>query len=341
MPVISMMLLQILGRCPGYFTVVAFSTHPCWNGRCALKKANVIALSQPFLHSIRLRSHSRTTQLYNQLNERRSDRMEQKFRLLDILQSGLSRMRSVVSLSTFCVPALRRRLSVFTACFLIFFSVFIRGFNGMLPPSAFAASASSTSTAVLTERLLDKTSPSLDAMIDKYIRQHMFDDDLSVLDPVAGTYRESYSDMTIGRYPAALREIVSDALRGTKFDLTPSAEVRPKLDVGAALTSAINFIQKRLGLSEMTATILLAVGFVLAGPSLFLFTGMMVGGISKRNMDKVFKKRYGDTYTVDATIKKEPTVEAPPDEEDDDDDDEDDDEDDEEEDDDGKDKRKK
>jgi hypothetical protein len=50
-------------------------------------------------------------------------------------------------------------------------------------------------------------------------------------------------------------------------------------------------------------------------------------------MDQVFKKRYGDTYTVDATIKQEPTVEAPPDEDDDDadgDDDDDDDDDDEE-----------
>jgi hypothetical protein len=44
---------------------------------------------------------------------------------------------------------------------------------------------------------------------------------------------------------------------------------------------------------------------------------MMVGGISQRNMEKVFKKRNGDTYLVNATIEVEPVVEAPADDEDD------------------------
>jgi hypothetical protein len=55
-----------------------------------------------------------------------------------------------------------------------------------------------------------------------------------------------------------------------------------------------------------------------------LFGMMMIGGVSKRNMNKVMKQRYGDTYTVDATIKPEEDVEAPDDEDDDEDDDDDD-----------------
>ena len=80
---------------------------------------------------------------------------------------------------------------------------------------------------------------------------------------------------------------------------------------------------------------MIAASFVVAGPSAFLFVGMVIGGASKRNMNKVMKKRYGDSYTVDATIRTEEDVEAPDDDEDDEDeddevDDEDDDEDDEE-----------
>jgi hypothetical protein len=246
------------------------------------------------------------------------------------------------------ISSIRRRIGVLATSFLLVWGVFLGGLPMMpsQPPTANAASTTTTSsttatttttTTARTERWLDQTSPTLDAMIDKYIRQHMFDDDVSMLDPITGTYREAYDDTTTGRYPAALRDIVTDTLRDTKLDpLLPSSSssssfqnggTRVPFDVGSLLTRTISLLQKRIGLSEMGATIVLALGFVLAGPSLFLFAGMMVGGISKRNMDQVFKKRYGDTYTVDATIKQEPTVEAPPDEDDGDDGDDDDDDD--------------
>jgi hypothetical protein len=233
------------------------------------------------------------------------------------------------------ISSIRRRIGVLATSFLLVCGVCLGGLP-MMPSQPPMANAASTTTTARTERWLDQTSPTLDAMIDKYIRQHMFDDDVSMLDPITGTYREAFDDTTTGRYPTALREIVTDTLRDTKLDpLLPSSSSSlslqnggtrvPSFDVGSLLTRTISLLQKRIGLSEMGATIVLALGFVLAGPSLFLFAGMMVGGISKRNMDQVFKKRYGDTYTVDATIKQEPTVEAPPDEDDGDDDDDDDD----------------
>jgi hypothetical protein len=340
-PFLSVLLLHMLCGLPiyrkGYFAVGAFSAQRSLHRHSILNPTGVAILNYRSVCSVGQRSKCRTTVLYEQVHQPAPEALKRTLGLREKLQNSWNWTSKVISLSIWHGPTLRRHLSKFTACFLILFSVWFQSV-AMRPPSAYAAAASSASTSVLTERLLDKTSPSLAAMIDKYIRQHMFDDDLSLLDPISGTYREAYSDMTTGRYPAALREIVSDSLRGTKFDLAPPTEAVPKLDVGALLTRTIAFLQKRLGLTELAATIVLAIGFVLAGPSLFLFTGMMVGGISKRNMDNVFKKRYGDTYTVDATIKQEPTVEAPPDEEDDEDDEseEDDDEDDED-----KDKRKK
>jgi hypothetical protein len=200
------------------------------------------------------------------------------------------------------------------------------------PPVAHAAST--TATAAKMERVFDRISQSdVDQIIHHYVQQHMFDDDMSVTDPVVGTYREAYTDHMTPKYPMALRQIITDSFRGsTTTASTSNVSKRPPLDVGLVLTQTIQLLQRTLGCTEMTATIVLSIAFVVAGPSAFLLFGMIVGGISKRNMDQVFKKRYGETYTVDATIKKEPVVELPSDddEEEDDDDDDDNDEDDDE-----------
>jgi hypothetical protein len=55
---------------------------------------------------------------------------------------------------------------------------------------------------------------------------------------------------------------------------------------------------------------------------------MMIGAQNKRSINRLMKKPYGETYTVDATIKVEEDVEVPDDDEDIDDDDGDDEEDD-------------
>lgn len=214
--------------------------------------------------------------------------------------------------------SVRRRVVILTAGLMFWWS----STAGVLmaPPVAHAVSRTT-----VTERLLEKTSPDLDTIIDRYVQQHMFDDDLSVTDPIGSTYREAYHDAVTGRHPADLREITADVLQGSKLVGQHQQNDRISLgdSIGSLLTGAVSFLQKRVGVSETVATMVLAAAFVVAGPSIFLFAGMMVGGISKRNMDKTFKKRYGDTYSVDATIKQEPVVEAPPDEEDDEGDDED------------------
>lgn len=175
----------------------------------------------------------------------------------------------------------------------------------------------------LQERILSATSPSLDKIVDRYVEKYMFEDDS--YDPVESLYREAYNDATQGTYPKALKEVTASVLgqESSKGVVEKSGGNA----FGSLLTSALGLLQKR-GLSEGVAIAVIAASFVVAGPFAFLVVGMVIGGASKRNMNKVMKKRYGDTYTVDATIRTEEDVEAP-DDEDDDDDEEDDDDDDE------------
>jgi hypothetical protein len=211
--------------------------------------------------------------------------------------------------------------------------------GGMAVTSSLPSHASASSASTLAGRLesvLERTSPNVDKIVDRYVRSHMFDDD--AYDPIESLYREAFHDATTGQHPGALAEITGSVLGGTAAgaaDKSKKLMSAPTSEGFATwLTSTIQKLVQK-GWSESSAILLLAGVFVIAGPSLFLFVGMIIGGISKRNIQSVMKKRYGDTYTVDATIRTEESVEAPDDEDDDDgDDDEDEDDDDKDEDDD-------
>ena len=180
-------------------------------------------------------------------------------------------------------------------------------------------------TTPVVERFLEKTSPSLDTMIDRYVKEHMFNDD--TYDPIESSYREAYDDAVKGTYPQALREVTgfgsssstqvsSPTQTGETTKTNPIAKFFSNVDIGALLTSLLAFLQNKLRLSESAAMMVLAAIFVVAGPFAFLLTGVVVGGMAKRNLNRTLKKRYGDTYTVDATMKTEESVEAPDDEDD-------------------------
>ena len=267
-------------------------------------------------------------------------------RKITALQQALLSIRSVLlRLQLLPLQRIRHSILVFVTSFLLIWNIGSLGLSSSLSspfpflttPVAHAASSTSTITAssntALTERMLDRISNSdVDKIIHQYVQKHMFDDDLSASDPIVGTYREAHYDHTLPqKYPMMLRNIITETFRGTKLMDTSSSSLLsasnvakpPPLDVGLLLTRTVQLLQKTLGLTELTATIVLAITFVVAGPSVFLLFGMIVGGISKRNMDQIFKKRYGETYTVDATIKQEPVIELPSEDDDDDDDDDD------------------
>lgn len=203
-----------------------------------------------------------------------------------------------------------------SAMALLFTTLFWFGAAGVHAP----ISQASTAPTARIERVLSSTSPSLDKIVDRYVRKHMFDDD--TFDPVESAYREAYEDATVGAYPQTLKEITSGTL-GQESNGLASRDGSESSGIGALLTSVVGALKKR-GLSESAAIVVLAGLFVVAGPCTFLFTGMIIGGMSKRSINRTMKQRYGDTYTVDATMKPEESVEAPEDddEEDDDDDDE-------------------
>lgn len=134
-------------------------------------------------------------------------------------------------------------------------------------------------------------SSSLDKIVDRYVQNHMFDDD--VYDPIESTYREAMNDNSKGSHPRKISEITAEVLGQ---DVVKAERKASASGIGGMLLNAVNFLQKR-GLSETTAVLLLAGTFVVVGPGAFLVVGMMVGSQSKRQINSVMKKRYGDTYT--------------------------------------------
>ena len=129
-------------------------------------------------------------------------------------------------------------------------------------------------------------------MVDRYVKEHMFDDD--VYDPIESTYREAVEDSMRGTYPKKLSEITS-AILGT--DSVKTDKKTSATGVMGLLTAGIDKLQRNAGLSETTAILVLATAFVLAGPVIFVFLGMILGNASKRQIRGVMKRRYGDTYT--------------------------------------------
>jgi len=203
---------------------------------------------------------------------------------------------------------LRRPLMILAASMMVWF--------GSAAVKSTPAHASTTPAAVEAPKSI--MSPSLGQMVDRYVKDHMFADD--VYEPVESIYREAINDRVKGAHPKALSEITSSILGqdGIKVEKTSSSST-----LGDKLMATVNFLQRK-GLSETSAILLLTGSLVVAGPVLFLLVATMAGSQSKRQIKSVMKKRYGDTYTVDATVKQEEDVELP--DEDDDDDDEDDDE---------------
>ena len=185
----------------------------------------------------------------------------------------------------------------------------------VLPAQASSTAVSTSSLPSPKERLL--ASSKADALVDRYVQQHLFHDDLGK-DPIASIYREGFYDAVQGKYPAAVQQVTADVWGGAAQGGATSIQ---RTDRGNLFTAALQVLQKRLGLDQGAALAVLAAGCVVAAPFSFLVVGMIIGGASKRNMNRVMKKRYGDTYTVDATIKTEEDVEAPDDDEDEDDED--------------------
>jgi hypothetical protein len=158
------------------------------------------------------------------------------------------------------------------------------------PSHASSAAAAAPTTSTLVPKSL--TSASLDQIVDRYVKSHMFDDD--VYDPVESTYREAVDDKVRGAYPRALKEVTSSVLGQDSVAITKPAVRGAR--IGNLLVTAAKFVEERAGLSEATAVLILA--FVLVGsvPLTFVSLAAITGNFSKRNINKTMKQRYGNTY---------------------------------------------
>ncbi|KAG7356042.1 hypothetical protein IV203_000728 [Nitzschia inconspicua] len=201
--------------------------------------------------------------------------------------------------------------------FIVVCTAFLFCFGAFGGPTEAKASSPPTASASPTVVQVSRNffSPSVDQIVDKYVKDHMFDDD--VYDPVESVYREAMDDRIHGTYPKALKEITSSVLGQDVIKAEKSAS---GTSVGNTLVKMVGFLRQK-GLSETQAIVLLTGGLVVGTPTVLFAILMMVGAQNKRSINRLMKKRYGETYTVDATIKEEEDVVAPDEDEDDDDED--------------------
>ena len=203
---------------------------------------------------------------------------------------------------------LKSRQSILTMCTVILFWFGAAATHTQVSHG----SSSSTTTGVISRNNI--FSSSLDQIVDKYVKSHMFDDD--TYDPVESIYREAMDDRLKGSYPKDLKETTSSVLGQSVVKADKKAS---GAGFSGVLMKSVGFLRKQ-GLSEMQAIALLTSFFVIGVPAFCFMTLMQIATQNKRSMNRLMKKRYGETYTVDASEKIEEDVDAPDDDDDDDDD---------------------
>lgn len=201
---------------------------------------------------------------------------------------------------------LKSRRSVLSLCAVMVFWFGAAGVH----TSVSHGSSTSTDGGVISRNSL--FSNSFDQMVDQYVKGHMFDDD--AYDPVESIYKEAMDDRLKGTYPRDLKETTSSVLGQ---NVVKAEKKSSDTGFSGGLMKTVSFLRKQ-GLSEMQAIALMTGVFVIGFPSIALLVVMQIGFQSKRSMNKLMKERYGDTYTVDASEKKEEDVDIPDDDDDDD-----------------------
>lgn len=174
-----------------------------------------------------------------------------------------------------------RRMAV-TLCAAVFLWVGTSAYN---PLPAHAAAVPSMPN---IENVLP--SASLDQMVDRYVKDHMFDDD--TYNPVESLYRETYDDINVGTYPATLKDVTAGILGKDAVKIRREGENK----VIAVFQSAATLMTKRVGISEKAAQIVLAVSVFASACISFVSVFGGVSFVLKSNMRKEMKKRYGEDY---------------------------------------------
>lgn len=201
--------------------------------------------------------------------------------------------KRIIHLLTRAIGILRKKLRpVATIAFLVL------GFLVRSPP-AYASTSPSNSeqpsvTTHIVEKLLKKTSPSVDQLIDRYVQKHMFMPDK--YDPVESLYREVYDDATRGNYARQLNEITGLSQTGTQ-------ECRNGFM--NRFGDAIQAFSQRTRLPEQRVTTVVAVAGILGSACLIFLCFQFALDWNRWSTQKALRTRYGNSWSVDATLEED------------------------------------
>jgi hypothetical protein len=163
-----------------------------------------------------------------------------------------------------------------------------------MAPPAYAVSTAASSESIIS-RVIPKGA-SLDKIVDRYVKDHMFDDD--IYDPVESAYREAYEDVTTGKYPRALNEVASSLLGS---DVTKSEKTTSENLFISFLTNGSKGLQS-LGLSATAANVVVYATTLVGAPSFILLGILSYANMQKRMRIRQNKKRYGEDYRCVGTM---------------------------------------
>ena len=184
------------------------------------------------------------------------------------------------------------------------------------PAHASSTAISTSSTLSLAKKLNPFRTRSADEMVNAYVRDRLFADD--VFDPVESAYREACADAasskeSTGAYPTLLAETAASAL-GQKRDASSmlslnaaqstSASSGKKDGITGVLIKSSDFLQNRLRVSASVSYYLIAGTGLLSLCVLPGSIGVLYQQFQRWQLDKSEMKMYGKVTDMDATAKR-------------------------------------
>lgn len=162
--------------------------------------------------------------------------------------------------------------------------------------SAAVQSASVTQTTRLVSSTVSSSSEKLDKIIQKYVEDHMFDEEQ--FDPFESAYREAYGDQLSGSNPVKdilekegmVVEGPGGAIAGKSANFFTKLQNIPK----GLTDSVVNWAEKNTSMDPKMVRLIMAVTNVAILPIAFLYSVLSFGGFFRKGIMRQEAKRYGD-----------------------------------------------
>jgi len=196
---------------------------------------------------------------------------------------------------------LKRTIAIFlTSTFLLLGPIQLNHQNqlSIQPPAAHASSIAST-----TGTITPKSKASLDKIINEYVQQNMFNDD--IYDPVESTYRETIADSSTGAYPSTVSSAAQSVL-GKKLP-QPTRSTSDSGDGQSIkfVLRLVDSIHDKLG-GKVPKSFIVPALFLVGGgtPIMMALAGLMSFSYNQKAMtERMAVQRYGESV-LDAEERK-------------------------------------